>query len=238
GDLESATAVASFMEGFWGMGSTVSSYSMAKRLEVGSPGGGAGGRKQKGKDHEAEMRRALADRIEDNLGGLLQRVEELLTGDRASVLCIAHALETFKTLNGDDVIAVIERTQGPVVDGTLYAVPGFVAQLETYHRAAMAAHQEHSMAALRMPELPSRVLVGAVAGPPAPAPLPPGNGAYPYGSPADGAAPGPAGPGGPAASGPYGNGSAPGSSAPGGDAGGSSDGGNGSGPPPGAPSGG
>jgi len=238
GDLESATAVASFMEGFWGMGSTVSSYSMAKRLEVGSPGGGAGGRKQKGKDHEAEMRRALADRIEDNLGGLLQKVEDLLTEDRASVLCIAHALETYKTLNGDDVIAVIERTRGPVVDGTLYAVPGFVARLEEYHRAAMAAHQEHSMAALRMPELPSRVLVGAVAGPPAPAPLPPGNGAYPYGSPADGAAPGPAGPGGPAASGPYGNGSAPGSSAPGGDAGGSSDGGNGSGPPPGAPSGG
>jgi len=242
GDLESATAVASFMEGFWGMGSTVSSYSMAKRLEVGSPGGGAGGRKKKGQDHEAEMRRALADRIEDNLGGLLQKVEELLTENRANVLCIAHALETFKTLNGDDVIAVIERTQGPTVDGTLYGVPGFVAQLEEYHRAAMAAHQEHSMAALRMPELPSRVLVGAVAGPaaPAPAPLPPGNGAYPYGSPADGAAPGPAGPGGPAASGPYGNGSAPGgSSAPGDDAGGGSDGGgNGSGPAPGAPSGG
>ena len=40
GDLESATTVASFMEGFWGMGTTVSSYSTAKRLEVGSPGGG------------------------------------------------------------------------------------------------------------------------------------------------------------------------------------------------------
>jgi uncharacterized membrane protein YgcG len=188
------------------------------------------------------MRRALADRIEDNLGGLLQKVEELLIADRASVLCIAHALETHKTLNGDDIIAVIERTRGPVVDGTMYAVPGFVAQLEAYHQAAMSAHQEHSMDALSMPELPSRVLVGAVAGPaaPAPAPLPPGNGAYPYGSPADGAAPGPAGPGGPAASGPYGNGSAPGgSSAPGDDAGGGSDGGgNGSGPAPGAPSGG
>ena len=39
GDLESATTVASFMEGFWGMGSTVSSYSTAKRLEVGSRAG-------------------------------------------------------------------------------------------------------------------------------------------------------------------------------------------------------
>jgi ATP-dependent Zn protease len=244
GDLESATAVASFMEGFWGMGSTVSSYSMAKRLEVGSPGGGAGGRKKKGQDPEAEMRRALADRIEDNLGGLLQKVEDLLTENRAHILCIAHALETHKTLNGDDIIAVVERTQGPVVDGTMYGDPGFLAQLEVYHRAAMTAHQEHSMAALSMPELPSRVLVGALAGPAgqAPAPLPPGDGAFPYGSPADGAAPGPAGPGGPVASGPYGNGSgsAPGSSSPPGDdaGGGSEGGGNGSGPSPGSPSGG
>src|SRR6266478_6778658 len=76
GDLDSATTVASFMEGFWGMGATVSSYSTAKRLEVGAPGGGQGGRNKKGQDPEAEMRRALADRIEDNLNGLLGQVEE------------------------------------------------------------------------------------------------------------------------------------------------------------------
>ena len=71
GDLESATAVASFMEGFWGMGTTVSSYSTAKRLEVGSPGGGRGGTLKKGQDPEAQARHALADRIEDNLNTLL-----------------------------------------------------------------------------------------------------------------------------------------------------------------------
>src|SRR5215203_2068374 len=42
GDLESATSVASLMEGYWGMGSTVSSYSTAKKLEVGAPGGRSG----------------------------------------------------------------------------------------------------------------------------------------------------------------------------------------------------
>ena len=68
GDLESATTVASFMEGFWGMGTTVSSYSTAKRLEVGSPGGGRGGTLKKGQDPEAQVRHALADRIEDKLG--------------------------------------------------------------------------------------------------------------------------------------------------------------------------
>jgi cell division protease FtsH len=158
GDLESATTVASFMEGFWGMGSTVSSYSTAKRLEVGSPGGGQAGRRKKGQDPEVDLRRALADRIEDNLNGLLQRVEEIIRENRDGVLCLAHALETHKTLSGDDVVAVIERTEGPLVDGSRYAEPGFVEQLEEYHRAAMVAHREHSASGLSMPGVPPREL--------------------------------------------------------------------------------
>src|SRR5215467_4336529 len=107
GDLESATTVASFMEGYFGMGSTVSSYSTAKRLEVGAPGGGQGGRKKKGQDPEADMRRALADRIEDNLNGLLGRVQEIIAENRREVLALAHALETHKTLAADIDVAVI-----------------------------------------------------------------------------------------------------------------------------------
>ena len=164
GDLESATTVASFMEGFWGMGSTVSSYSTAKRLEVGAPGGGQGGRNKKGQDPEAELRRALADRIEDTLGTLLGRVDALLRDDRAKVLCLAHALETHKTLSGDDVIAVMEHTRGPLVDGRPYADTQFQDQLEEYHRAAMAAHRAHSKVPLSMPPAPLATLAsGAVA---------------------------------------------------------------------------
>jgi cell division protease FtsH len=158
GDLESATTVASFMEGFWGMGSTVSSYSTAKRLEVGSPGGGQGGRNKKGQDPEAEMRRALADRIEDNLNGLLVRVEEIITEDRDRVLSLAHALETYKTLTGEDVVAVIERQPGPFVDGRPYADASLIERLEDYHRKAAVAHVEHSQSALSMPEIPQPVL--------------------------------------------------------------------------------
>ena len=54
GDLESATPVASFMEGFWGMGSTVSSYSTAKRLEVGAPGGGRAAGTRRARTREAD----------------------------------------------------------------------------------------------------------------------------------------------------------------------------------------
>ncbi|MCE0768365.1 AAA family ATPase [Pseudonocardia kujensis] len=155
GDLESATTVASFMEGFWGMGSTVSSYSSARRLEVGAPGGGKG---VPGKDGSAEevLRRALADRIEDHLGGLLDRAAEILTENRSSVLAIAHALETHKTLTGEDVEAVLTGREGPTVDGRVYADPDFLAQLEDYHAAAAGAHRAHAPVRLALPAIRDR----------------------------------------------------------------------------------
>ena len=151
GDLESATTVASFMEGFWGMGATVSSYSTAKRLEVGAPGGGQGGRRKKGQDPEADLRRALADRIEDNLTRLLGQVAEILRSNRDQVLCIAHALETHKTLSGDDVVAVFQHRKGPIVDGRPYADREFIDLLEEYHQAAVSAHRSHGKVQLSLP---------------------------------------------------------------------------------------
>jgi ATP-dependent Zn protease len=162
GDLESATAVASFMEGFWGMGTTVSSYSTAKRLEVGSPGGGRGGALKKGKDPEAQARHALADRIEDNLTTLLGRVEQILRENRSHVLALAHALETHKTLSGEDVVAVMEHTQGPLVDGRPYGDEGFLNALNAYHLSAARAHRDHSQEQLKLPA------VAAVAAPVSP----------------------------------------------------------------------
>ena len=159
GDLESATTVASFMEGFWGMGSTVSSYSSAKRLEVGAPGGGAAGRNKKGQDPEVELRRALADRIEDRLNELLHRVEDILVEHRSSVLTLAHALETHKTLSGDDVVAVLEHTEGPFVDGRVYADPALIQELEEYHAGAATAHIEHSPVPIALPAATHRVRV-------------------------------------------------------------------------------
>ncbi len=150
GDLESATAVASFMEGYWGMGATVSSYSTARRLEVGSPGGGRGG-PPKGENTEKALRAALADRIEDQLADLLERAEAILRENRAGVLAIAHALETHKTLSGDDIEAVLDGRPGTAVDGSVYSDPGFYAKLEDYHAAAAGAHRGHTGVQLAMP---------------------------------------------------------------------------------------
>jgi cell division protease FtsH len=150
GDLESATAVASFMEGYWGMGHTVSSYSTARRLEVGSPGGGRGG-PQKGESTETKLRAALADRIEDSLGTLLDQAEDILRQNRTAVLAIAHALETHKTLTGEDVEAVIEGREGMNVDGRVYREQAFVTALEEYHSAAAGAHRGHTSIKLALP---------------------------------------------------------------------------------------
>jgi cell division protease FtsH len=150
GDLESATAVASFMEGYWGMGSTVSSYSTARRLEVGSPGGGRGG-PAKGESTEAVLRKALADRIEDQLAELLDKAEAILRDNRAGVLAIGHALETHKTLSGDDVEAVLDGRAGVTVDGSVYSDPEFAARLEEYHAAAAGAHRGHTTVKLALP---------------------------------------------------------------------------------------
>ena len=148
GDLESATQVASFMEGFWGMGSTVSSYSTAQRLQVGSPGGPG---KREGEKPEAMLRRALADRIEDKLGDLLARAEAILVENRAQVLALAHALEIYRTLTGDDVEAVIDGREGDMVDGTAYRDKEFAARLEDYHAAAVGAHHGHSRMPIALP---------------------------------------------------------------------------------------
>ena len=101
------------------------------------------------KDDDKEMRRALSDRIEDNLSGLLDRAEELLKQNRKEILALAHALETYKTLPGDDVAAVINCELGTLADGRPYSDNDFMRAIEDYHKACNAAHREH-----RKPEIP------------------------------------------------------------------------------------
>jgi len=146
GDLESATTIASLMEGHWGMGSTISSHVSNRRFEMGAPGG------PKGKDDtEKQMRMALSDRIEENLGKLLIQAEEILRENRNQVLALAHALETYKTMSGEDVAAVIEGVQGSIVDGRPYLDPNVLAEIESYHRASVVAHREHRTPDVHLP---------------------------------------------------------------------------------------
>lgn len=146
GDLESATTIASFMEGHWGMGSTVSSHASNRRNDIGAPGGG------KGKDDGVrELRMALADRIEENLGGLLAKAEDILRKNREDVLALAHALEIHKTISGEDVDAVMQGGVGSLVDGRPYKDHHNREAIEKYHEAALKAHKGHLKPDIEIP---------------------------------------------------------------------------------------
>ena len=148
GDLESATTIASFMEGHWGMGSTVSSHASNRRNEVGAPGAG------KGKDDSGkEIRVALADRIENNLSSLLNRAEVILRENKNKVLALAHALEVNKTMTGDDVKAVLNFEAGPLIDGRPYGNEENIATIVRYHEAAVIAHKEHKKPEISLPAI-------------------------------------------------------------------------------------
>ncbi|MEV6029768.1 AAA family ATPase [Nonomuraea sp. NPDC052116] len=155
GDLYSATYLTAMMESYWGMGSGVTSLPALQELEI--MGGkamrkarpGAGGtigitEREPARNQPDLTPDVLGERIEFNLVRLLEKTEELLQEHRREVLCVAHALETHKTLNGDDVVAIIRREPGPLIDGTIYASDELCQELEDYHRDAARAHKEHS----------------------------------------------------------------------------------------------
>ncbi|WP_207756706.1 AAA family ATPase [Nonomuraea cypriaca] len=152
GDLYSATYLTAMMESYWGMGSGVTSLPALQELEI---MGGKAVRKRGGvpigiterepSRHQPDLTPdVLGERIEFNLVRLLERTGELLMEHRRDVLCLAHALETHKTLNGDDVVAILRREPGPLIDGTIYASDELYRELEDYHRDAARAHKEHS----------------------------------------------------------------------------------------------
>ena len=102
-------------------------------------------------DGARELRRALADRIEDNLSGLLAKAEMVLRDNKGNVLSLAHALEIHKTISGEDVVAVMEGRKGPLVDGAPYQNPENVAAIERYHESALTAHKGHEKPDVEIP---------------------------------------------------------------------------------------
>ncbi|MGH8885063.1 MAG: AAA family ATPase [Egibacteraceae bacterium] len=151
GDLESATRLATLMEGYWGMGATVASHAVTK--QAGIPGGGGGRPGEDERDQELLKDSTLGARIETKLTELLRRTEELLASNRREVLAVAHALETNKTVTGEDVEAVIEGTQGPLLDGRPYHTDEFLADAEAYHALVVGAHQAHAKVEASLPAL-------------------------------------------------------------------------------------
>jgi cell division protease FtsH len=144
-DMRSATALAALMEGYWAMGSSIVSHSVTKaNLRPGVQAAETGADRNMW-DGE------FGKRVEAKLQDLYEQTWRLLEENRQHVLAVAHALETVKTITGDDVAAIIEGTKGPLVNGEPYHDPRFVSDLEEYHRACVAAHAAHSEVAGSIP---------------------------------------------------------------------------------------
>ena len=163
GDLESATTMAALMEGFWGMGGTVTSHSVSQGLQI-----GGGGMPRPGEDDgdRDPLESPPGARIEANLSRLLSDAEELLVNNRFEVLSLAHALEMHKTMAGEDVEAVIDGHEGPLVDGQIYSTQKMRDELTAYHELAAAAHRQHSQVGASLPSIslptPDRKAVDAI----------------------------------------------------------------------------
>ncbi|GAA4202173.1 AAA family ATPase [Microbispora amethystogenes] len=167
GDLQSATAITGMMEAHWGMGIGVASLPALQELglregKAAQPQPGGGGTGTPAGPREELVPDMLPERIEFNLSRLLEKTAELLRENRREVLSVAHALEQHKTLNGDDVVAVIENRMGPLIDGTAYASDEFYEEIETYHRAAVEAHRGHSEVPVELPLPRTRTLEASV----------------------------------------------------------------------------
>ncbi len=166
GDLETATYLATIMQGYLGMGSTVASHGVTQQVGIGS---GLPGRTSRTTEKEL-LNSSLGQRIEDTLARLFRRTESLLIENRQAVMAVAHALEVHKTLSGEDAMAIIEGKQGPIIDGRPYHTEEFRVQAEAYHAAVVKAHKLHQKVDVPLPvvgESPELALV-AFGGPAAP----------------------------------------------------------------------
>ncbi len=148
-DLEQATRIATYMEGYWGMGSTVASHGVTRAAGV------SGGDPDKGRRaKESELLKGLGSRIEGNLERLVDKTRQLLEENRLQVLAVAHALERFKTVTGEDVLAIVEGRRGPFIDGSRYHTEEFAQMAEDYHRRIVDVHAGRSRELVALPQVP------------------------------------------------------------------------------------
>jgi cell division protease FtsH len=143
GDMRAATGMTSQALAYYAMGDRFASRSVTL-APLGSMSMETGG-------DRALFDSTFGQSVEDKLVELYERTVDLLEQNRHEVLALAHALETVKTITGDDVEAIIEGTAGPSVDGRPYHDPSFRSMLERYHEAVLRAHKEHAGVEARIP---------------------------------------------------------------------------------------
>ena len=86
----------------------------------------------------------------------MAETEQMLQDNRRFVLAIAHALETHKTVTGDDIDAIFRGTPGPTLDGWVYHTDDFLLSYEAYHLSTIEAHQAQAKPSRELPVIATR----------------------------------------------------------------------------------
>jgi len=158
GDMRAATGMTSQALAYYAMGDRIASRAVTL-APLGSMPMETGG-------DRALFDTEFGQSVEDKLAELYEKTQELLEQNRSVVLTLAHALETVKTITGDDVEAIIEGTPGPTIDGRPYHDQSFLKMIERYHDAVLRAHKEHAGVETRIPvPVPPMPVDGAVPSP-------------------------------------------------------------------------
>jgi ATP-dependent Zn protease len=150
GDLYSATRIVMETQAYWGMGDTIACHGVTKAQR-----GGVSSRPEDGTDRNL-FETSFGIQIEARLQELLAETEEMLRINRRFVLAIAHALETYKTVTGDDIDAIFRGTPGPTLDGWVYHTDDFLLSYEAYHLSTIEAHQAQAKPNRELPVMASR----------------------------------------------------------------------------------
>ena len=99
------------------------------------------------------LQATLAGRVESRLQAIYQTADRLVAEHSDTILCLAHALELHKTLDGEDVVAVIECREGPLVDGSVYNSLVVRENLWAYHDTLLQAHLQGQRTEVPVPTL-------------------------------------------------------------------------------------
>ena len=155
GDLGKSTAMVRRMLARAAMGSTLTSH-------VPDPSMGMGSTMD---DLSVAQRNEFDGAVEAKLRELYERTHALMSDNRWFLCAIAHALQTHRTITGEDIDAIYNGTHGPTLDGSVYRTDAFNERFGAYLLAAQEAHRTHGSLQAVLPRFEPVVPLEAPADP-------------------------------------------------------------------------
>jgi hypothetical protein len=125
-----------------GMGDTITSHVTDPSQQ---------GRGSTNDDLSPGRRNEFDTQVENKLKDLYERAHTLISDNRWFLVSIAHALQTHRTISGEDIDAIYRGAQGPTLDGRLYHSEQFRHAMVPYLQQARAAHTDQSQLLAELP---------------------------------------------------------------------------------------